>query len=196
VDPLRISCFNSFFSKVIRLTEHYLANVFRMIQLLFTLLASANSSMLALAVRPSHLSSQTLLLSQRSQYPERTPAPRFNRNPRQKAFQAPTCGYNTGDPNQPRTADAGFDCRVDTKNALWGFCPTTVIAAVDCGLAGNCVDRHACRSGCGISEDPSITTFTWYVDESDLPPMPGRFLSSQEDVLCMTCPQLPSLSPS
>lgn len=74
-----------------------------------------------------------------------------------------TCGFNDGDANQPRTANSGFDCRVDTQHALWGFCPTTVISATDCGLAGNCVDSHSCSNGCGITGTPGITTFTWYV---------------------------------
>jgi hypothetical protein len=72
-----------------------------------------------------------------------------------------TCGYVTGDPNQPRVANSGFDCRVDTLNALWGFCPTTVIAVTDCGLAGNCVDAQSCSQGCGIVGTIGITTFTW-----------------------------------
>lgn len=74
-----------------------------------------------------------------------------------------TCGFRDGDANQPRTANPGFDCRVDTQHALWGFCPTTVIVATDCGLAGNCVDSHSCSNGCGITGTPGITTFTWYV---------------------------------
>jgi len=73
-----------------------------------------------------------------------------------------TCGYYDG--NRPRTADAGWDCRVDTKNALWGFCPATVISASDCGLAGNCKDSHKCSKGCGMLNRPDITTFSWYVD--------------------------------
>jgi hypothetical protein len=73
-----------------------------------------------------------------------------------------TCGYNNGDPSQPRTAGTGDSCRTDTLNSLWGFCPTTVIEATDCGLGGNCVDSHACTSGCGIFGNPSITTWTWY----------------------------------
>jgi hypothetical protein len=80
-----------------------------------------------------------------------------------KLLPMSTCGFKTGDPNQPRTADEGFDCRVDTQNGLWGFCPTSVMAASDCGLAGNCVDSHACASGCGIFGNSKITTFTWYV---------------------------------
>lgn len=75
-----------------------------------------------------------------------------------------TCGYLNGDASQPRTANIGFDCRVDTKNAIWGFCPTTVSAVSDCGLVGGCVDAYACDTGCGISGDPSVTTFTWSVN--------------------------------
>jgi hypothetical protein len=74
-----------------------------------------------------------------------------------------TCGYGDGRADHPRTADAGVDCRVDTQKALWGFCPTTVIAASDCGLAGACVDNHACSTGCGIFADATVTTFYWYV---------------------------------
>lgn len=75
-----------------------------------------------------------------------------------------TCGYLNGNASLPRTANSGFDCRVDTKNAIWGFCPTTVLAVSDCGLVGGCVDAHACDFGCGISGDPTVTTFTWFVN--------------------------------
>lgn len=74
-----------------------------------------------------------------------------------------TCGFHDGDPDRPRTAEDGFDCRIDTERGLWGFCPTTVIVASDCGLAGNCVDSHDCSRGCGIRGTSGITTFTWYV---------------------------------
>lgn len=85
---------------------------------------------------------------------------------RQDDEDGETCGFHNGDPDRPRTAENGFDCRIDTERGLWGFCPTTVIAASDCGLAGNCVDRHDCSRGCGISGTSGITTFTWYVDSS------------------------------
>ena len=75
-----------------------------------------------------------------------------------------TCGYLNGNAGLPRTANPGFDCRVDTKNAIWGFCPTTILAVSDCGLVGGCVDLHACSGGCGIADDPSVTTFTWFVN--------------------------------
>ncbi|KAL6831920.1 hypothetical protein V8C40DRAFT_237447 [Trichoderma camerunense] len=71
-----------------------------------------------------------------------------------------TCGYQDGDPKKVRTANPGFDCRVDTMNGLWGFCPVTVIAATDCGLAGSCVDHASCSSGCGKTADTELTTFT------------------------------------
>lgn len=84
---------------------------------------------------------------------------------RQASSAMTTCGYKNGDPNQARTADSGFDCRFDTSNGLWGFCPTTVKAVPSCGLAGYCVDAHSCNSGCGtISNRKDITTITWYVD--------------------------------
>jgi hypothetical protein len=73
-----------------------------------------------------------------------------------------TCGYYNGDLKSSRTADVGFGCRVDTSNGLWGFCPTTVLTATDCGLAGYCVDRHSCRGGCGrLSNRKDITTVNW-----------------------------------
>ncbi|KAH0495894.1 hypothetical protein TgHK011_009420 [Trichoderma gracile] len=71
-----------------------------------------------------------------------------------------TCGYQDGDPNKFRTANPGFDCRVDTMNGLWGFCPVTVIAATDCGLAGSCVDHGSCSRGCGKTANAKLTTFT------------------------------------
>ncbi|KAI0469687.1 hypothetical protein GGR56DRAFT_662208 [Xylariaceae sp. FL0804] len=74
---------------------------------------------------------------------------------------ASTCGYANGDPANPRTANSGFDCRVDADQGLWGFCPTTVISASDCGLAGACVDQGACSSGCGKTQSTELTTFTW-----------------------------------
>lgn len=77
---------------------------------------------------------------------------------------AVTCGYSDGDPQKPRTAQPGYDCRVDTANGLWGFCPTTVKIATDCGLAGVCVDSRSCTEGCGrLTDRPDITTFSWSV---------------------------------
>ncbi|KAK3896706.1 hypothetical protein C8A05DRAFT_39747 [Staphylotrichum tortipilum] len=64
-----------------------------------------------------------------------------------------------GDATKTRTANNGFDCRVDLLHDLWGFCPSTVIAATDCGLAGSCVDNFSCSKGCGFTDTP-FTTFT------------------------------------
>lgn len=72
-----------------------------------------------------------------------------------------TCGYRDGDPKKDWPAPAGHNCRIDTKNGLWGFCPTSVIAATDCGLAGACVDKADCSDVCGAPASLSLTTFTW-----------------------------------
>jgi hypothetical protein len=80
---------------------------------------------------------------------------------RQDRTPVSTCGYASGDASRPRTAEPGFDCRVDTQHGLWGFCPTTVVNAVDCGLAGACFDNRACTSGCGILEESAVTTISW-----------------------------------
>ncbi|KAK3937336.1 hypothetical protein QBC46DRAFT_356757 [Diplogelasinospora grovesii] len=84
----------------------------------------------------------------------------FELEKRATSSRLTTCGYLDGDPTKPRTANAGFDCRVDTKNALWGFCTTTVTAATDCNLAGSCVDNHQCPSGCGFTDQTELPTCT------------------------------------
>lgn len=71
--------------------------------------------------------------------------------------------YLNGIPTATRTANSGYDITVDLQNGLWGFCPTSVIAATDCGLAGSCVDSHSCSDGCGFT-GLDLTTFTWYED--------------------------------
>jgi hypothetical protein len=83
---------------------------------------------------------------------------------RQAFAPVTTCGYGNGDPDDPRTADPGYGCRVDTANGLWGFRPISVISAKDCGLVGMCIDSHSCTSGCGrLSNRADVTTFTWSV---------------------------------
>lgn len=81
---------------------------------------------------------------------------------RKRADGESTCGFDGGVASLFRTAAPGFDCRFDTAHGLWGFCPTTVISATDCGLAGNCVDSNTCTDGCGMTGVAGITTFTWY----------------------------------
>jgi hypothetical protein len=71
------------------------------------------------------------------------------------------CGYYSGDVDHPRTAAPGFNCRVDTRLGVWGFCPQTVISASDCGLAASCEDAHDCSAGCGLTSSSGVTTFTW-----------------------------------
>ncbi|KAL6885412.1 hypothetical protein GGI43DRAFT_432461 [Trichoderma evansii] len=46
-----------------------------------------------------------------------------------------TCGFQNGDLKKMRTANPGFDCRVDTMNGLWGFCPVTVGSKQFCSTA-------------------------------------------------------------
>lgn len=79
---------------------------------------------------------------------------------RQITSSSSTCGFLNGDPDQPRTAEPGFACRVDTLEALWGFCSTTIISASDCAFAANCIDSYLCANGCG--KRTGLTTVTWY----------------------------------
>jgi hypothetical protein len=75
-----------------------------------------------------------------------------------------TCGFVDGDPTKPRTADEGYDCRVEVLEGLWGFCSSNIIAATDCGLVGACEDGSSCAGDCGDSESIlGVTTITWYV---------------------------------
>ncbi|KAL2874300.1 hypothetical protein SGCOL_010562 [Colletotrichum sp. CLE4] len=83
---------------------------------------------------------------------------------RQATSVTSVCGYYNGDPTKSRTADPGFGCRLDIDRGLWGFCPTTVISAKDCGLAGNCVDSQNCKFGCGKTGIAGLTTFTCATD--------------------------------
>ncbi|KAK8020056.1 non-ribosomal peptide synthetase [Apiospora arundinis] len=81
-----------------------------------------------------------------------------------------TCGYYNGDPNRQRTAEAGFDCRVDVSRGLWGFCTTTVISAGDCNFAGACFDRDACLEGCGKVGYSNMPTMTCPFDDINAAP--------------------------
>lgn len=80
--------------------------------------------------------------------------------------QLSTCGYEDGDPERVRSANSGFNCRVDTQNGLWGFCATTIVSATDCGMVGCCVDTHTCSDGCGLTDRTDMTTFTWFVSSA------------------------------
>lgn len=73
------------------------------------------------------------------------------------------CGYLTGDSRKIRSAAPGFGCRVDTRNGIWGFCPTTVIVASDCGLFGVCYDNNLCQDGCGKTDISGLTSTSWYL---------------------------------
>lgn len=77
------------------------------------------------------------------------------------ALRLQTCGYHDGKADSFRTANSGYDCRFDSKNQLWGYCPESVIYPRDCGLAGACIDEADCSQGCGKTKDTALTTFTW-----------------------------------
>jgi hypothetical protein len=75
-----------------------------------------------------------------------------------------TCGFLNGDPSKPWIAPKGFNCRVDTLNGIWGFCPVTVVAETDCGFGAYCFDNGPCSTGCGrasLRNNPRVTTWTW-----------------------------------
>ncbi|EFX06076.1 hypothetical protein CMQ_4145 [Grosmannia clavigera kw1407] len=79
---------------------------------------------------------------------------------RDSTTELSTCGYLNGNIDSPRTAQPGFDCRIDTAHGIWGFCPTTVISATDCGLAAACKDSGTCTSICRFNTNTALTTFT------------------------------------
>jgi hypothetical protein len=97
-----------------------------------------------------------------------TPAPVVRRDQIDPgSWSTSTCGYVDGDPKQARLAASPFACRADTQWSIWGFCLATETVVSHCGLAGACVDSHACSKGCGLTGKP-VTTWTWYVSPSNL----------------------------
>ncbi|KAF2156280.1 hypothetical protein K461DRAFT_265688 [Myriangium duriaei CBS 260.36] len=69
-----------------------------------------------------------------------------------------TCGF--GHDGGARTAEPGYECRVDPSLGLWNFCPSTVVTATGCGMNGRCIDQSACSTGCGPFFDGSHYPFT------------------------------------
>lgn len=111
-----------------------------------------------LVVFPAHVAMLTLVTPP-------PPAPTQHRLQGRDAITAlSTCGFLNGDPSQPWVAPKGFNCRVDTLHGIWGFCPTTVISATDCGLGAFCFDAGPCSSGCGranLRNNPQVRTWRW-----------------------------------
>lgn len=68
--------------------------------------------------------------------------------------------FRSGDARRARTADFGFDFRIEA--GLWGLCATTVVDAAEC-MAGMCVDNNLCSTGCGFTDSTTMATLTWYV---------------------------------
>ena len=93
--------------------------------------------------------------------PYRVPQIEVDVEKRAIATELSTCGYLNGDPKIIRTAEPGFNCRINTANGLWGFCTNTLAQASDCSMWGACVDSFACSSGCGFTGRTDIQTTTW-----------------------------------
>jgi len=68
--------------------------------------------------------------------------------------------YNGGDGSRRRTAQPGYDIRVDVANGAWGFCGSNNPG--QCDMAGVCVDSFSCSRGCGFGfGNPGLKTWTW-----------------------------------
>lgn len=66
--------------------------------------------------------------------------------------------YDEGDPTKPRTAESGYDIRVDVPNSAFGFCAAN--NPNQCDMAGVCVDSFTCSRGCGFG-NTALKTWTW-----------------------------------
>jgi hypothetical protein len=66
--------------------------------------------------------------------------------------------YKDGDASRPRTAESGYDIRVDVANSAWGFCGSN--NPNQCDMAGTCVDSFSCSRGCGFG-NTYLDTWTW-----------------------------------
>lgn len=106
--------------------------------------------------------------------------PMMSSNFRAVTIQMSTCGYYDSNPSKYRTAKPGYNCRVDISRGQWGFCPTTVLSASDCGLAGSCVDKGSCSNVCGFS-GADVTIFSW-----QLTLFPGLFRGLIGSILILT----------
>ncbi|KAH6631715.1 hypothetical protein F5144DRAFT_229611 [Chaetomium tenue] len=65
--------------------------------------------------------------------------------------------FREGDASRRRTAESGFDIRVDVVNSAWGFCGSN--NPKQCDMAGVCFDNFSCSTGCG-SGNPALKTWT------------------------------------
>lgn len=66
--------------------------------------------------------------------------------------------FSGGDASNTRTAESGFDIRVDVANGAWGFCATSNPG--QCDMAGSCFDSFSCSRGCGFG-NIALKTLTW-----------------------------------
>ena len=66
--------------------------------------------------------------------------------------------FDHGNPSWRRTAESGYDIRVDMANSAWGFCGSDNPG--QCDMAGVCVDSFSCSRGCGFG-NTLLKTWTW-----------------------------------
>lgn len=66
--------------------------------------------------------------------------------------------FDHGDASRWRTAESGYDIRVDVANSAWGFCGSDDPG--QCDMAGVCVDSFSCSRGCGFG-NTVLKTWTW-----------------------------------
>lgn len=66
--------------------------------------------------------------------------------------------YVGGDASRRRTAESGYEIRLDVTNGAWGFCETKI--PDQCDMGGTCIDDSACSAGCGFS-NKGLRTWTW-----------------------------------
>ncbi len=79
---------------------------------------------------------------------------------RQQSFTTLSRIFAGGDASSPRTANSGFDIRVDLANGAWGFCGSN--NPDQCDMAGTCVDNYSCSNGCGFGNGNTVLkTWTW-----------------------------------
>ncbi|KAL2147655.1 hypothetical protein VTI28DRAFT_8109 [Corynascus sepedonium] len=68
--------------------------------------------------------------------------------------------WRTGNSHMVRSAEPGWDVRIDLEQNLWGFCDRTFVGTTQCGLAGRCTDSFSCSTGCGRTTEGDFPTWT------------------------------------
>ena len=82
----------------------------------------------------------------------------FNKPGGSSIFTTYSVIYRDGDASRRRTAESGYDIRVDVVNSAWAFCRSNDPSL--CDMGGACFDKFSCSTGCG-SGNPALKTWTW-----------------------------------